>query len=163
MKRLLFILGIILLLNQCDCMTKVKEPNIRIQVKVANKLELDKFKDLGCTFYLANIELLNNTDTLIKFWSMTCSWQDNWISTSDSLSLFNEGCPKNIPKTYQINPQSKVVFESIMCVKGPLSDIKERSIKLGFILINELEISKESDFDRVLSMKITRAKRHYME
>jgi len=156
--KLLYILGIILLFNQCDYMTKVKEPNVRIQVKVVDKLELDKFKDLGCTFYSANIELLNNTDRLIKFWSMNCSWQDNWISTSDSLSLFNEGCTRNFPKIYQINPKNKVVYKSIICVKGSVSDMKERNIKLGFVLINELEISKDSEFEKVLSMKIKEQK-----
>ena len=158
MSRLLFILGIIFLFNQCDNMTKVKEPNIKIQVRIIDKVDIDKFKDLGCLFYSAKIELLNNTDTLIKFWSMTCSWQDNWISTSDSLRLFNEGCTRNFPKLLQFKPREKKVYNSIICVKQPLNSIKEKNVKFGFVLINEHEISKDSEFDKVLSMKIKELK-----
>jgi len=156
MKKMFFILSLIVLLNQC--ILKPKESNIKIQVKVIDKIDINKFKDFGCYFYSVDIELCNNTDTLIQFWTMTCSWQDNWISTTDSLRLFNEGCTRNFPKIEQINPRGKMACKSIICVMSSLNYIKKKCIKLGFVLIKKNEISKDSEFAKVLSKKIKERK-----
>ena len=85
---------------------------------------------------------------------MTCSWQDNWVSTSDNIQLYQSDCVKNFPKLEQIKPKEKKVFKSIIWIKDPLIHKKENSCKLGFVLINKNEISKQSDFFIVLEEKI---------
>jgi hypothetical protein len=54
-----------------------KDLFIKIHVNGIDELAMDSLKYLDCRLYSAEIELSNNTDTLIRFWTMTCSWQDN--------------------------------------------------------------------------------------
>jgi hypothetical protein len=158
MKRLLFILIAIVLFSQCISKPKVKEPGFKIHVKVIDKIDIARFKDSGSSFYSVDIELFNNSDTLLEFWSMTCSWQDNWISSNDSLYLFNKGCPSNYPITRKINPSDKIICKGIIWVTSTLSYIKKQRIKLGFVLIKKNEILDNFEFGKILSKKIKERK-----
>ncbi len=158
MKTILVILSIFISFSQCRSTPKVKEPNIKIQVRVIDKIDLPKFSDIGCRFYSAEIELVNNTDSVLEFWQMICSWQENWIFTSDSLSLFSEGCPKNIPKLEQIQPKEKVVIKTVICNKITKQSKKEATVKLGFVLIKKQEVLEDMQFYNVLYTKIKQQK-----
>ncbi len=158
MKTILVILSIFISFSQCRSTPKVKEPNIKIQVRVIDKIDLPKFRDLGCKFYSAEIELLNNTDSVLEFWQMICSWQENWIFTSNSLSLFNEGCPRNFPKLEQIQPKEKVVIKTVICSRSTKQSKKETTIKLGFVLIKKQEVLEDMQFYNVLYTKIKQQK-----
>ncbi len=135
-------------------MPKVNEPIIIIHVRVIDKIDLDKFNDLGCVFYSAEIELLNNTDSIIEFWSMTCSWQENWICSNDSVHLFNEGCVKNIPKLEKLYPREKINVKTTVCITNTTDSIYNENIKLGFVHIKKNEVSEDEQFYKVLFMKI---------
>ena len=109
----LYILCIIILLTQCS-LHKTKELSIRVQVNEIDSVSKKNYSHNNCNFYSADIELSNYTDTTISFWTMTCSWSDNWISTSDSLYIFGEECPKNFPDVYIISPNKKIVYHTIV-------------------------------------------------
>ncbi len=158
MKTILVILSIFISFSQCRSTPKIKEPIIKIQVRGIDKIDLLKFSDIGCRFYSAEIELVNNTDSILEFWQMICSWQENWIFTSDSLSLFSEGCPKNIPKLEQIQSKEKVVIKTVICSKSTKQSKKETTIKLGFVLIKKQEVSEDMQFYNVLNTKIKQQK-----
>ncbi len=158
MKKLLFIVSIIMLFFQ-HCSLH-REESIVIKVKLIEKItysELDYTEYQNYSFYSCKIELFNNSDTSFYFWTMTCSWYGNWISSSESFRLFNEDCPKNFAKLYKINPKEKLVYNSVICVKD-YSDCLKSENKLGFVHIKKDDIYSYSGFDKVLFMKINENK-----
>lgn len=58
----------------CSCNTySSKEPDMKIVVNIIAKLSQDNFKGKEGSFYSINIDLINNTASIVCFWSMLCS------------------------------------------------------------------------------------------
>lgn len=153
MNKLLISFSLIVLF--CHCSThKSKEANMRVQVKIINRLEADNFKNKKATFYYVSLDLINNTDSTVSFWMMSCSWQDNWIINSDSARFYYQGCDSNFPELKQILSGQKLTFVGILQFLSPLQSEIEKDFKIGFVEIKQHEYLINSDFRSVLLPKI---------
>ena len=66
----------IMLLSSCF---SHKSKDIIIQASAIRRIN-SVFQEINeGEFYSIKIDLINNTDTIFKFWTMTCSWESNWI------------------------------------------------------------------------------------
>ena len=149
---------IISLLSNFGCTNRSNESKIKVQVKVVDRLNPDEYKGTKGTFYSAHLDIINNTDSVVRFWVMSCSWQENWIFDTDNISLFYQGCDSNFPVIKQIKQGEKLTIKGIIQVLDTLKVTKQRVGILGFVLIKEHDISSASDFRRVLSDKIDKRK-----
>ena len=137
-----------------SCANKSKEPKMKVQINIVKKLDSDKFKRQKGTFYSANINLINNTDSVIHFWIMSCSWQDNWIFNYDNIRLYNDGCDKNIPKFMSMERGKTLNFNGIVQILDAFTIINQKDLLLGFVIIKEHEILGVTDFRSILIDKI---------
>jgi hypothetical protein len=154
MKKLLLITSLMLFISQCNYNPKFKESFITIHVKVIDKLDASKYRIPSDLYYSVNIDFKNNTDSIIQFWMMTCSWQNNWIFQSDSIFLYGEKCTTNYPLLHNINPREIKIFKSIICVKDSKKLTEGNILKIGFVLVKENELSEDIDFMKLLRYKI---------
>lgn len=155
MKKLsIFIcLSIIFVIFQC-CSVDQKKSDIKIQVNVIDKLDVNKIESQKGIFFSTNIYLLNNTDSTICFWTMNCSWQQNWIFSMDILDFYYQDCTRNFPVINKLNKGDKFLINCVIRILCPLDQMKGKSFKLGFILIKKQEVNSAFDFQRVLTDKI---------
>ncbi len=152
MKKLAYILGAFLLLSNCGTHGSGGE-NIRIEVSVIGKSDSDRFNSLEGNFYSVRIDLINNTDSIIRFWTMSCSWEDNWISNAKTIYLFNPGCDSNYPYIVKVESGKTITFMGTVRVCGSIEEAGDSNYKLGFILIREKEVVVDLDFRKVLRSK----------
>lgn len=103
-------------------------------------------------FYSVKIDLINNTDTFLSFWTMNCSWQNNWIFESNDF-MFYVDCNKNYPIVEHIKPYQKITYVGIIEFIDSISSFNKVDLKLGFILIRENEVLSGSDFFDVVRFK----------
>lgn len=157
MNKIILTLCVVALFNCCN-VCKQKKSNLKVQVKIIEKLNNAEFKGREGTFYSLKINLINNTDSIIRFWSMNCSWEDTWIAKTNTLRLFNRGCDRNFPEIMQIGPRKKITYNGIAHVIYTTGVPKETDFWLGFIFIKEDEVLKELDFNKVLDYKIENKK-----
>ena len=144
MKKILLAIFVLTLFG---CNThKIKKNSLEVQVKVLNQLDISNYKGPVGVFYSANIELINNTDTIIRFWTWYCSWERNWLFDIDSIWLYYPGCDKNYPIIKQIDPGQKLTYNSTIEILSDIKSVKGKDIKLGFILIKDKEISDDGFF-----------------
>ena len=143
----------ILLFSNCN---RFKKDNLEIQVNITEKLSSNKFKQYNGTFYSVRIDLINNTDSVIYFWTLSCSWEDNWLSSTKALYLLGRVCDSNSPILRQIEPGKKFTFNGTIRVKEKLDRTDE--LKLGFILISKNEMSDGDDLDKILTLKYNKQK-----
>jgi hypothetical protein len=138
-----------------------KDSTLKVQVRVINKLNSDQFKDInGVVFYSINIDLINNTDSIIHFWIYSNDWVLDWIFNTHKMYLsMKEGRgEKNVPVLKQIEPGNKITYHGILCIENT-SVIKNHSdLRLGFVLIKKEETSGNGDFHTVLRDKIKKKK-----
>lgn len=153
MNKVITYICLFLICSSCTTF-KSGESGMNVQVKIIGKLNTDEFNAQEGAFYSVNINLLNNSDTVIRFWTMTCSWQDNWISNSNNMCLYNNGCDSNVPTLREIKPGKKITYTGIIHFYKADKSINVFDFKLGYILIKDKEVIKLSDFRKIISDKI---------
>jgi hypothetical protein len=156
MIKIFILISATLLFTQCG-IHKTKETTLKVHVNIVGILKPDSIKgQAGKIFYNIHIDMLNNTNSIVRFWSMSCAWQDNWIFNSNLFRLYLRGCDSNVPEIREITPGQKITFNGIILV---LDTINTNEInKLGFILMREKEVKDPSDFNKILFDKIDRHK-----
>ena len=151
MKKIFMYFGIIILFCSCSFNKHNKHLGLTIRVKVNDNYRASVTNKI---FYNVKLSIKNNTDSIIYYWIMTCSWQENWISPNKALSLKKTICLKNFPTLDNFNPKELVELDGIISLTDSLNTFKGKTFKLGFILIRKQEIINESDFHDILNSKI---------
>ena len=131
-------LTIIVLLNSC---TSGKSKNIIANVTVIERLNPKSLQVKKGIFYSIKIDLINNTDTVLKFWTMTCSWQINWIFENRQFRFF-VNCPKNYEIIKQIEPHEKIVYNGIIELVDTTYVVSDKRFKVGFVLVKDNEADR---------------------
>ena len=103
-------------------------------------------------FNLIKLELLNNTDSTLHYWTNSCSWQSNWISDHKSINWVVE-CPKNIPVLVKVMPHETQSHYGIVELADSAILIGGE-YKIGFVLVRKNEVNSDFDFLTILRGKI---------
>jgi len=150
MNKLCIVLILFILFSSCYG-PKLNEKKIKVQIHFISKINSDKFDAKEGIFYSIKIDLINNGDSTDRFWIMSCSWEENWISNNCKIQFYNSGCDKNIPKLAQLDPGQKLTFNGILKVLENRKNFKgDNDFKLGFILIKEQDAPNNLDFQKLL-------------
>ena len=157
MSKIFFVTILFILLNSCGS-DKSRETNLKIQVNVMEKLSNNLFYDKSGIYDSVRIEMSNKTDTVFRFWSLSCSWTYNWISNNEKIYLYPCDCYANFPITHEIKPGEKISFSGIIHVLDTLKSFNEYELKLGCIIVKEKEVIQDSDFLKILDYKISEKK-----
>jgi len=78
MNKLCIVLILFILFSSCDA-PKLHEKKLNVHIHFINKINSDKFDAKEGIFYSIKLDLINNSDLTDRFWTMSCSWEDNWI------------------------------------------------------------------------------------
>ena len=152
MKKIICTFCLIILVCSCT-KNKVRQKDLQIKVEVSEKMNLQLSSTFDIDCYPVKISLINNTDTTLRYCIMTCSWEDNFVLTSDSVNLFALGCDHNFPTVKEILPGDTIVYKNeYLRVFRWSGKQKTANVKLGFIFIRNNE-SKVNTFDSILSEK----------
>jgi hypothetical protein len=126
---------------------------IRSHVSIIESIDPASIKADQGLFFHAKIDLINETDSILNFWTMSCSWQENWIFEDQKLRFFIY-CPKNTPKLLHLKPGNRITYDGIIEIVDTVNCNLRKKYRLGFVLIMKGEVNKDADFDRVLYDKI---------
>lgn len=144
----------ILIINAKCNDIKLKDTSLKIQVNNIKKISSAGKIKQG-TFYSADIDLVNNTDSTISFWIMDCAWQWNFITNKSGIHLYFEGCDYNSTTIRKIERNQKLTYNAVFVLSDSLN--VNNNFKLGFILIKEKEIKlvpgHKLGFDDLLKYK----------
>ena len=145
-------MGVCVLFN-CCALQKPRKKNLDIEVHIIEKLNYKIFQHLEGSIYSVNIDLFNNTDSVVFFWANSCNWEVNWRSITKAFYLIPSECDSNGPILNQIEPGKKFTYKGIACVNKNLMD--KSDVRLGFILIkkNECSIYSLMSFTKLLTSK----------
>ncbi len=154
MKNILLAIAVIILFSQCNRRRTANHCFV-VNVDIIGETTISSNMHKDHRFYKANIDLINNCDTIIHFWIMTCSWEDNFIFNNDSfLYFYNAGCDGNFPKLVQIEPNNKISYTGIIDIADTSTNLNYKTYKLGFLLIKEKEYDYNDDYHLLINEKI---------
>ena len=117
--------------------------------KADYKLTITKgkvIKENKQTFWVTPTTLTNNTKNTLKYFSMSCSWQDFYSVDNNKLEIEGTPCDKNIPTILTLAPgQSKTV--EIRLLISQTMDASEIKFRIGFNLMKLSKTQKVYAFD----------------
>jgi hypothetical protein len=116
------------------------EPSVICLAKLRGSCDIPFSCDRS-EFYLVDVSLVNNSDSIIKFIAFTCTTYFNVLFNSEGLSMFRYKCAVNYPNIFTLNPKQKFTVPLILRDTSNMSSEKE--IKFGFIL-SELKYFKKN-------------------
>jgi hypothetical protein len=92
--------------------------------------------------YDIDLELANNSDSIISFWEMSCSWQDNWIFNDQRFTLLPyEIVEVNGPVLRSLNPKEKKIYHANILLTDSNITQKNKELKIGFAFVRKQDYS----------------------
>ena len=157
MKKIIIAICLITLFWSCNTHLPKKKTGFEVQVEVLNKVEVKGNNNKNDVFYSVCINLVNNSDSIFSYWTSTCGWQDNFTFNVDSTGIvYDRGCDSNYPILKSIGPRGK--WPHYVTIHFNLNSVKEKEIKIGFILVKEKEVTVESEYYELLNDKMNTEK-----
>jgi hypothetical protein len=96
-------------------------------------------------FITVPLLLKNNSNDTLKFWSMTCSWEDIYETNNKNAVIPGHGCDSNFPHVISVAPhKTHIVNMPLFLINS--STVHSYKFKLGMHLFNYLKITKMSYF-----------------
>lgn len=140
MTRIILTISVLLF----NCLTfsqTAKKAKQILTIKKGKVIEENKQR-----FLMTPATLTNNTKDTLKYYSMSCSWQDFYSVDSKELQVDGQDCDKNIPIILTLAPgESKTV--EIRLLMDQTIYASEIKFKIGFNLMKVSSTQKEFDFD----------------
>jgi hypothetical protein len=114
------------------------------------ELYIENHKSKSCkrgqtTFLITPSTLTNNTKDTLRYYSMSCSWQDFYSVDSNKLQVEGNECDKNIPTILTLAPGQSRTVEIKLLISQTI-DASEIKFKIGFNLMKVSGTKNEFDF-----------------
>jgi len=98
------------------------------------------------TYFVTPATLTNNTKDTLRYFSMSCNWQDFYSVDNNQLQIQGIDCNKNIPLILTLAPgQSKTV--ELRLLVSPTMDSSKSNFKIGFNLMKASANQKAFSYD----------------
>lgn len=98
------------------------------------------------TFWIIPTTLTDNTKDSLKYFSMSCSWQNFYSVDNSNLEIEVTPCDKNVPTILTLAPSQSKTIEMRLLIRQKI-DTSEIKFRIGFNLMKLSKTQKIYDFD----------------
>jgi hypothetical protein len=95
-------------------------------------------KDFKCSpsdsgrLHEIKVIMVNDGNDTAKYWMMSCSRSDYFITNNPNISFCREGCRSNVPELIELAPFQQDTFYITLSAKSAISP----KFKIGFVLLS---------------------------
>ena len=148
MTRKLSILTIIIMFfaGLTFSQTSIKK-DCRLKIEKGKIEKVDKQ-----TFWVILATLTNQTKDTLKYFSMTCSWQDFYSVDNSKLQVEGTSCDKNIPTILTLAPGQSSTVEVKLLISQTM-DASTIDFKIGFNIMKVKSSADKFDFNEQTKKK----------
>ena len=146
MNKLIVVFSLFVFLNSCGAQNQYRKC-LKVNIDVIGKINPSFVNEKEGEFYSVKISLVNKTDSTLRFWVMSCSWQDNWVFNSNDIIFYRDNCLKNIMKVKELAPNGILTYTGVLAVRTNQISKRLKNLRLGFIFVRENEFSYLSKMD----------------
>lgn len=125
-----------------------KEYILNIDANKIGKLKDTSVYDNNQKYYFASVplNLSNNSDDTLKYFSMSCSWEEIYMVGSKDGGLLGWDCLKNIPDEIVVRPHTTRSV-NLPIIFNKKSSENKYSFRIGMVLLRNFDIWTMSDYD----------------
>lgn len=130
--RITIVLSLLAFLSTTMATCQTRESKLVLKAILKGSYELTK--NDSCYYFLVDVQLCNNTDSLCSFVAYTCLTNINIITDSEQAFICPNQCASNFPTIIRIKPNQ--VFSIPIIIKvNKNSSIINNPIKIGLLLL----------------------------
>ncbi|WP_334125403.1 hypothetical protein [Empedobacter brevis] len=111
------------------CSFNCSEQDYILTVQKGKVLKEDK-----TTYWIIPTTLKNNSNDTLKYFSMSCSWEEFYSVDNKKLEIEPKSCDKNIPKILTLAPGKESTVEIKLIINKTIDEPKIK-FKIGFNLM----------------------------
>jgi hypothetical protein len=104
------------------------------------------------SYFLVEVKLINNTDTLFETVTFNCTTYINILYDSKQLKLFKFPCSRNFPIVLRLKPKQEFSI-SILLQTESTSSVFLDPVKFGFIVFNPKNFDISNVHNRFMEMR----------
>jgi hypothetical protein len=152
MKRFLYLMGLIII---CSCTNPNNNyPRLVINAKLLRSFDTVSSRDtLKHQGYNVQLSIANKSDKPITIWTMTCSWDENFIINNDYMTILPWDCDSNFPKEFHIKPHDSLINKLTVIDIGGTRYSNISTTRFGFIFIDSTVCQNTEDFVSIIGDK----------
>lgn len=152
MKKIILAFSLILFFSSFNNVHNIQK-NLQVKVIIGNKFYYQSHFVKKCELYPIKITLINNTDSILRFWVMSCSWERSFVFNTNAIGFFNLGCDKDVADHKILAARKSLTYNGYLQISNRSSLKKTNNLKLGFIIIRECDPFKEINLIKILQAK----------
>jgi hypothetical protein len=145
MRKFIIYIFVIFFCASCD----KSKSDFTIKARLVHTYDSTFADNTKKTILQIDLSLINNSKNVLSFWTMSCSWTDNWLINTDNYSFMSRGCDRNFPMKVKIEPNDSIVYHSMITTQ----DTKFKNFdttRFGLIFIDTVKCKSENDFLNIL-------------
>jgi hypothetical protein len=108
------------------------------------------------------ISIINNSDSAISIWLMTCSWEDDFLVNNTYISFAGKNCDGNFPMIVRIEPKDSLLLNTTLarsilwdnpcknCIGKPS---RVPTTKIGLIYIDKINCKGFFEYINIIEDK----------
>jgi hypothetical protein len=152
MKRFFYLMGLIII-GSCTNQNNYY-PRLVINAKLLRSLDtMSYFDTLKHKGYDIQLSIANKSDKPITIWTMTCSWDENFIINNDYIRILPWECKGNFPKSFHVKPHDSLTRKLTVINIGWTHYSIISTTRFGFIFIDSLVCQNNEDFISIIGDK----------
>jgi len=128
MKKFLLLLFLAVVIAACT-----PKPNYILSI---DDDKMVKGKGKHGEFVTFPLSLTNNTNDTLKFFTMTCSWEDIYKTDNMNLSFPWHRCDSNFPTIEEVAPHKSFILNMVVLID---QNIKNNKFRLGMYLYKDYD------------------------
>lgn len=152
MRKIIFTLSLIVMICSCND-NRINQKILQVKVIVADKVTFHDYYRRNQECYPIKISLINNTDSTLHFWTMSCSWDKNFVLNSDAIRIILPGCDKNIVDIEKLATGDTLTYDGCLEVYKIPNLEKTINLRIGFVFVSENISYSYSNFSKILLEK----------
>jgi hypothetical protein len=152
MKKIILAFSLILFFSSFNNVSTIHK-NLQVKVAIGKKIYYQSHFVKKCELYPIQISLINNTDSILQFWVMSCSWERSFIFNTNAIRFFNLGCDKDVADHKILAARKSLTYNGYLQISNHSNLKRTNDLKLGFIIIREYDPFKEINLFKILQAK----------
>ena len=152
MKHFFYLLGLIVICSYTN--PNNNYPRLEINAKLLRSLDtMSYFDTLKHKGYNIQLSIANKSDKPIAIWTMTCSWDVNFIVNNDYIRILPWACESNFPKLFHVKPHDSLTHILTVINIGWTRYSTISTTRFGFIFIDSTVCKKFENFESFIGDK----------
>ncbi len=146
----LFYVSLLMVLGACSHEKQYRTPDVIVRATVKRIYTSTLNDSVERKSFEVNLSVINRSKHPVAFWTMSCSWYENFLINNDYVDMCTWDCDDNLPVIRHVKPKDSLVYKTTVIRYDESRFRNVESTRFGFIFIDSAWCKSHEDFENIL-------------